>query len=103
MGFSDVDHEFRPMILSQNSIFWGLQFSFPQVYQDPKTGALKEAEVSPLFQAIRKWIRNTTVPTPMMVEGKRVNIPIRLGKRCFSWINRHPQLKCKVMEIAHGS
>ena len=41
MGYSDVDQEFRPMILSQNSIFWGLQFSFPQVYQDPKTMDLK--------------------------------------------------------------
>jgi hypothetical protein len=105
MGFSPIDKEYRPMILSQNSIFWGLQFSYPQVYQEPKTKEFKESEDSELFQAIRKWIRNTTVPTPMLYEGKRTNIPIRLGKNCFSWINNHPQLKpqgLSVLELKHG-
>ncbi len=106
MGFSELDQEFRPMVLSQNSIFWGLQFSFPQVYQEPKTMNLQESEDSELFQAIRQWIRNSTLPTPMMVHGKRVNIPMRLGKKCFSWINKHPQLINKglsVLELKSGS
>jgi hypothetical protein len=99
MGFSEVDREFRPMILSQASIFWGLQFSFPKIYQEPKTLAIKESEESELFQVIRQWVRNYTLPTPMMVHGKRVNIPMRLGKNCFSWINKHPQLLNKNLSV----
>jgi hypothetical protein len=105
MGYSTVDGEFRPMILSQDAIFWGLQFSFPQVYQHPKTGEFFETEDFGLFQAVRQWSRTHTVATPMIVEGKRVNIPIRLGKRCFPWINKHPQLKAKhlsVVELAYA-
>lgn len=99
MGYSDVDDVFRPMSLSQNSIFWGIQFSFPQVYQDPKTQQLLEAEESPLFEKIRKWTRDISMPTPMLVAGKRVNIPIRLGKTCFPWINNHPGLKQKGLAV----
>ena len=101
MGYSPVDGEFRPMILSQNSIFWGLQFSYPKIYQEPKTMSFNEAEDSEIFQAIRKWIRNVTVPTPMIVGGKRTNIPMRLGKNCLSWINQHPQLHDKGISV-HG-
>jgi len=102
MGYSTIDGLFRPMVLSNESIFWGLQFSFPQVYQHPKTGELFETKVSELFQALRKWSREHTVATPMLVDGKRINLPMRLGKRCFSWINNHPHLKAKhlaVMEL----
>lgn len=99
MGYSPIDQEFRPMILSQDCIFWGLQFSFPQVYQDPKTNELKETKESDLFQALRKWIRNNTLPTPMLVQQKKVNLPIRLGKSCLSWINQHPQLRAKGLTV----
>ena len=106
MGYSAVDGEFRPMILSRESIFWGLQFSFPQVYQHPKTGEFFDVEDFGLFQSVRKWSREHTVATPMLVDGKRVNIPIRLGKRCFPWINKHPQLKAKgisVVELSYAN
>lgn len=106
MGYSTVDGEFRPMILSRESIFWGLQFSFPQIYQHPKTGEFFDVEDSSLFKSVRKWSRERTVATPMIVDGKRVNIPIRLGKQCFSWINKHPQLIAKglsVLELAHAN
>ncbi len=102
MGYSTVDHVFRPMMMSKESIFWGLQFSFPQIYQHPKTMELLEVEEglnAELFQMIRRWIRENTIATPMMVDGKRNNIPIRLGKTCFSWINRHPQLLAKNLSV----
>lgn len=90
--YSRVDGEFRPMTMGAGSIFWGLQFSFPQVYQDPKTMELCETGENRLFQTIRKWSRDQTRPTPFVVDGKKTNVPIRLGKNCFSWINNHPQL-----------
>lgn len=94
--YSPLDGVFRPMTMGKESIFWGLQFSYPQIYQEPKTMELKEVEESPnsdLFQSIKQWVRNTTLPTPFVVEGKKTNVPIRLGKNCFSWIASHPQLK----------
>jgi hypothetical protein len=108
MTYSSVDKSFRPMTLSADSIFWGLQFSFPQVYQDPKTQEFIEEEMGPnedAFRVLRKWVREFTMATPMWVEGKRVNLPIRIGKECMPWINRHPQLQAKgiqVLEIPHA-
>jgi hypothetical protein len=99
MGYSSIDGVFRPMILSRDSIFWGLQFSFPQIYQHPKTGEFFDVEDFTLFQSVRKWSREHTLPTPMFVDGKRINLPIRLGKRCFPWINGHPQLKAKGISV----
>lgn len=96
MSYSSVDGMFRSMILSNDRIFWGLQFSYPQIYQDPKTMEILEAKGSPnyeLFQIIRNWSRDYTVATPMIVNQERKNLPIRLGKKCFSWVNAHPQLK----------
>lgn len=93
--YSPLDAVFRPMTLGSNSIFWGLQFSFPQIYQDPKTMEFHEVDESPnveLFQKVKQWVRDTTRATPFIVDGKRTNVPIRLGKSCFSWIYNHPQL-----------
>ncbi|HSX11012.1 MAG TPA: hypothetical protein VLF94_04785 [Chlamydiales bacterium] len=93
--YSPIDAVFRPMSMGAGSIFWGLQFSFPQIYQDPKTMEFLEVDESPnveLFQKIKQWVRDATRATPFIVEGKRVNVPVRLGKQCFSWIHNHPQL-----------
>jgi hypothetical protein len=91
--YSKMDGEFRPMSMGQGSIFWGLQFSFPGVYQDAKTMELGIVGKERLFEEIRLWVREMTRATPFVVEGKRTNSPIRLGKECFSWIHLHPQLK----------
>ncbi len=93
--YSPIDAVFRPMTMGTESIFWGLQFSFPQIYQEPKTMELCDVDESPnaeLFQKIKQWVRDATRATPFLVEGKRTNSPIRLGKQCFSWIAAHPQL-----------
>ncbi len=105
MAYSPVDEKFRPMILSRDSIFWGLQFSFPQVCQHPKTMEFFTPKDFGLFKRVQEWSRKYTVATPMFVDNKRVNIPIRLGKGCFSWINKHPQLVSKglsVVELIHA-
>ncbi len=91
--YSSVDGVFRPMTMGPGSIFWGLQFSFPQIYQNPKTMELLEVEDLGLFQTIRQWTRDETRATPFIVDGKRINVPIRLGKKCFAWIHCHPQLQ----------
>lgn len=93
--YSPIDGVFRPMTMGASNIFWGLQFSFPQIYQEPKTMELLEVEECPnaeLFQKIKQWVRDETRATPFVVDGKKTNVPIRLGKNCFSWIHSHPQL-----------
>ncbi|OGN63880.1 MAG: hypothetical protein A3E80_03190 [Chlamydiae bacterium RIFCSPHIGHO2_12_FULL_49_9] len=93
--YSSIDSVFRPMSMGPDAIFWGLQFSYPQIYQHPKTMELLEVEEGPdtdLFLVLRKWVRDETRATPFVVDGKRINATIRLGKSCFSWIEKHPQL-----------
>lgn len=93
--YSPIDGVFRPMTMGQGSLFWGLQFSYPQIYQEPRTMELMEVDESPnseLFQKIKQWVRDFTRATPFIVDEKKTNVPIRLGKNCFSWIHKHPQL-----------
>lgn len=99
---SRIDNVFRPMTMGPNAIFWGLHFSFPQIYQDPKTMQLLEVEESlnaELFHTIKLWTRENTRATPFVVDGKRINVPIRLGKNCFEWIHQHPQLKAQKIGV----
>lgn len=100
-SYSPVDRVFRPMSLGLRSVFWGLQFSYPQIYQDPTTMELKKVEKLSLFETIRYWVRDRTRSTPFVVEGTRINTPIRLGKKCFSWINDHPELIAQGI-VVHG-
>jgi hypothetical protein len=96
-NYSTADGKFRSMVFGQASIFWGIQFSYPQLYQDENfvVKAVKEGDEFPntaLFKKLQKWVRVNTVPTPFIVDGKQINVPFRLGKSCFTWINNHPQL-----------
>lgn len=101
--YSHLDKKFHPMVLSTESVTWGVQFSYPQLYQDPKTHRIAKVIDSPefpntaLFAKLMKWLRNHTLPTPFFVQKSsyRVNTPIRIGKKCRTWIQNHPQLKDK--------
>jgi hypothetical protein len=50
---------------------------------------------------MQQWVRSHTIATPFEVEGKKVNVPIRLGKECLSRINSHPQLQAKGLRVIH--
>lgn len=95
--YSNEDKTFRSQQFGEGGIEWGVQFSYPQLYQDPITQDVMEVDDSfsntSAFRILQKWIRHNTVATPFVVEGKRINAPIRLGKNCFSWIHSHPDLK----------
>ncbi len=97
--FSSVDGEFRSMSISKESIFWGIQCSFPQVVQDPKTMDICQIKPDRIFLMIREWVRENTRPTPFLIEGEKKNVPIRLGKQCFSWIHHHPDLQARGLKI----
>lgn len=105
MDYSRADGKFRSMTFGGDSITWGLQFSYPQLYQDGKTKEIHQVNSdascpnTPLFRNLQLWVRNNTIPTPFLVDGQKMHIPVRLGKQCASWINRHPQLSKKGLKV----
>jgi hypothetical protein len=106
--YSTLDQKFHPMVFSAESTSWGLQFSYPQLFQDPKTrGVVKVSDTerfvnSALFSTFLRWIRSHTVPTPFMVGGVRTNVPMRVGKLALSWVASHPQLKAQGISLCGG-
>lgn len=104
--YSTIDGKFRSMVFGVNSIHWGIQFSYPQLYQDEQMQIKKVVEGAEfpntaLFKSIQRWGRQHTIATPFVIEAtqERVNVPIRIGKRCLEWINQHPQLKERGLRV----
>lgn len=105
MSYSPVDGKFRPMVLGKDCIFWGLQFSYPQLFQDEAKEVYKALDEkkfpdSRLYRILQKWIRQESIPTPFIVNSHKINVPMRLGKNCIEWINRHPQLLEQNIQVA---
>lgn len=109
MGYSSLEKKIRPMVLGKGSIYWGIQFSYPQLYLNPLTKKIENVLTedgypnTELFHTIQSWMRKNTVPTPFLIDEQRINVPIRLGKQCFSWINHHPQLQALGIKVAKGA
>lgn len=109
IDYSLEDKKFRPMIFGMESIPWGIQFSYPQLFQNNETKAVEQVKNnssfpnSAIFHTLQKWIRQHTIPTPFEVEGNIYNVPIRLGKKCLSWIDQHPQLTKKGIKVTYGT
>lgn len=107
LGFSHMDQKFRSMVFGKDSLSWGIQFSYPQVFQDPVTKQIltvNESSEFPntnLFRTLQRWVRHHTLPTPFLVGNKRINVPVRLGKNSFSWINHHPGLSQHELNVLH--
>lgn len=102
-----ADGSFRSMVMRADSISWGLQFSFPHLFQDENfiVHTVREEQKFPntaLFKKLQGWVRSHTLATPLEIEGKITNVPIRLGKQCLPWINHHPQLLAKGLKVKNG-
>ncbi len=97
---SAVDGKIYPLVFSEESVAWGIQIAYPQIFQNAefeKVGA--QFANTTLFQTMGRWIRAHTVPTTFLWKDQKVATPLRLGKNCFSWIHRHPQLLSKGLKI----
>lgn len=103
MGYSPVDGKFRSMVLGKDAINWGIQFSYPQLFQDPETSQIMSVDTTfpntKLFRALQRWMRQQTLPTPLTVNGVTTNVPIRIGKQCLRWIDQHPQLNVQGIQV----
>lgn len=103
--YSDLEGKFRSKVFGKETISWGLQFSYPQLFLDQKTQEViklieGDRPNTQLFQTIQRWSRSNTIPTPFIVDGRKINVPMRLGKQCLSWINSHPHLLEKNIQVA---
>lgn len=105
LHYSLADGKFRSMVFGNESIYWGIQFSFPRLFQDERfeVFTVKEGTLFPnaaLFKQIQIWLRRNTRATPFEVDGKRVFSSARIGNACFSWINNHPQLIANGLKLS---
>ncbi len=94
--YSHIDHKIHSMVMSPESIPWGIQFAYPQLFEDPvshEIQGIKECLNAPLFLKLARWMRTWTVPTPFILDGKLIRVPLRIGKEALQWIGKHPKLK----------
>lgn len=95
-------------VMGTGSITWGIQFSYPQLFLDSHTQLARAVDKGPdfpnstLFHHLAKWIREHTLATPFLFGKERKMESIRLGKGCFAWINNHPGLKARDLEVSYG-
>ena len=96
--FIKETEKFHSMVMGEDKAYFGLQFSYPQIFQDQNTHevihTLKTNDPNTeLFKKIRLWIRHNTKPTPFLFNGKKIVSTIRIGKECTSWVNNLKNLK----------
>lgn len=102
---STVDGKFYPMTQGTGSISWGIQFSYPQIFQKPKEHTYERVSISEefpntqLFQKLALWLRRNTLPTSFISEEKRITTPMRIGKQAFSWVDSHPGLIAQNLRV----
>ncbi len=98
-SISAVDGKVRSMVFGQDTIYWGIQWSFPQLYLEPENREvikLTQNDINgnfALFKELQRWMRHHTEPAIFEINGNQVATPIRVGVRCKEWVSRHPQLK----------
>lgn len=105
VDYSTSDRKFHSMILGKETIDWGIQFSYPQLFQDPEAKRIVQVDTTEnfpntrLFRQLQKWTREHTIPTPFNVNGVVTHSPIRIGKECLNWIQSHPDLQAKGISV----
>lgn len=92
LHYSTEEKKFREMSPSKNRFFWGLRFTFPQLYANPKTGDVEKVTEAlysnaALFKLLQRWARERTRPSTFQVEGKPVNHSSRVGKELYSFLS----------------
>lgn len=92
---SDLDGKFHSMVMTSESVHFGIQISYPQIFQDAKTQEFFRTNDPTLFpnttlyKHMIQWLRSFTVPTPFLFHGKKLTATFRTGKDCFTWVNSH--------------
>jgi hypothetical protein len=96
--FSKLDQKIHSMAMNKESFSWGLQISYPQIYEDPNThefiNVLKSQDLqdTKLYKEIVQWIRNHTKPVCLSFHGHTIWAPFRMGKGARDWTFAHKGL-----------
>lgn len=105
LHYSDDDQKFRSMVLGLDAFTFGIQISYPQLYQDPKTHELKKILLegsfvnTDLYKKIKQWVKTNTRPISFLIENKKVTLPYRIGKEALAFVNHHPWIVKKHFKV----
>ncbi len=84
LNYSKEENKIRSRVLGANQIFWGVELSFPQIYQDPLTFKMKDSwnitEESKLFKSLQKWAREHTKPSKFQFDKVSQSTAFRRSK-----------------------
>lgn len=81
LNYSEAADCFLDTTFSQDSFAFGLVFSIPQLFQNPKTLEIEKVK-APEFKALQTWARAHTMPTPFQIsENKIINFPARISRK----------------------
>lgn len=108
MKWSKEEGKFRSQLFGQDSLPWGILFSYPQILLHQETKDIVKADTPGfvnyrLFKEIQKWQRQHTIPTPFLADGRRINTSQRIGRECLPWIENHPLFKLYDLKIWRDS
>jgi hypothetical protein len=95
--YSREDGKVRSGVVG-NTVSWGLQLSFPQLWMGPDGQIVTLRKEDPtgnavLFRSIQRWVRKNTRPLILEHQEERVTTQVRIGPSCLDWIDRHAELQ----------
>ena len=92
---SRFDGQIHPMALSQESFSWGIQISYPQIYEDPVTHQFSKVMLSKdfmnteVFKEMVQWFRKNTKPVSLEIQEQKIYAPFRIGKESTELVSSH--------------
>lgn len=76
--------KFFSMPLGKGNRSWGIQASFPYIFQRGAEGKIEEVDKAhpeyALYTTLARFLRKETTPAPFMVGGEKKYAPFRVGK-----------------------
>lgn len=96
---SKFDKKIYPMAMNADSFAYGLQISYPQIYEEAHTGKFKKMLLEKdfpntiLYKQIVQWLRNNTKPAIFFLGDKEEVAPFRIGKKKNDSTNNHKRFK----------
>lgn len=104
LNYSETDGKFHEMALSQESLGWGLLFSFPQLFQEPETLEIVKVQGPDfpnceLYKKLQTFSRARTAPTPFITPNGLFNHPSRIGKEWLHEAKAMPQLARRNLKL----
>ncbi len=87
----------------KNHICWGIQMSYPQLFQDPATQniiqALSEHPHGVLFKKVLHWIRHHTKSVFLKGQEKSAAFSLKVGKESVYLLSKHEQCRKNGVEF----